>query len=152
MASEARGGPRPCPWCPGSPHLGPEVIWGSRALAKAPRRPWPRPQGSGEPRSTPVSAPSQRRWSAWTQSAGTAPPAPPVSVLTVLLQLVTSTLFFFFFPGNYLYICKRRMEIIVSYLKGGCGGYFICLKHMVEWLTIACVIETSVLIITKIQI
>lgn len=73
-------------------------------------------------------------------------------LLTVLLQLVTSTLFFFFFPGNYLYICKRRMEIIVSYLKGGCGGYFICLKHMVEWLTIACVIETSVLIITKIQI
>ena len=74
-------------------------------------------------------------------------------LLTVLLQLVTSTsVFFFFSPGKYLYICKIRMEIIVSYLKGGCGDYFICLKHMVEWLTIVCVIETSVLIITKIQI
>lgn len=71
-------------------------------------------------------------------------------LLTVLLQLVTFT-FFFFFPGKYLYTCQIRMEIIISYLKGGCGDYFICLKHIVEWLTIVCVIETSVLFI-KIQI
>lgn len=38
--------------------------------------------------------------------------------LTVLLLLVTST--FLFFLEN-LHICKIRMEIIVSYFKGGCG-------------------------------
>lgn len=70
-------GPGLVPGAPAHPTLDQQVIWGSRALAKDPRRLWPRPQGSGEPRPTPVSAPSQRQWSAWMQSAGTAPHRPP---------------------------------------------------------------------------